>query len=159
MFKWLVNSTWQNHVYWHIASSRHIKLEPAARYVDHVAVLDIRWFCRLAANSRPKINGLCALYTVNHTRQMNIARASIVTHSACFHDSLVHSGRAIENDWARLISKAGDDHRGRAVLQRNQHFVVVDLPFVAADELMLKIDNSLAGSRDFADKRQTQLAV
>ena len=109
--------------------------------------------------ARPKINGLRALFSVDYASQMNIARASIVTHSARFHNRLVHSRRAIKSVYARLIGKSGHGHGCRAVLQRDQHFVVIKLAFIAADELMLKIDNPLAGSRDFADKRQTHLAV
>ena len=90
---------------------------------------------------------------------MNTAGASIVTHSARFHNRLVHSRRAIERVYARFIGKSGHGHGCRAVLQCDQHFAVFKLPFIAADEFMLKIDNSLAGSRDLADERQTHLAV
>src|SRR5882724_8957943 len=131
----------------------------ATRDVDHVAVLDIRWFCRLAANSRPKVNRLTALFTVDYASQMNIAGAAIVTHTTGLHNRLVHRRRAIERVCSRLIGKSCYGHSCRAVLQGHQHFVAFKLPFIAADELMLKIDNSLAGSRYFADERQTYLAV
>src|SRR5436309_8554609 len=90
---------------------------------------------------------------------MNTARASIVTHSARFHNRLVHSRRAIKSYSARSVGKSGHNYRGQTVLQRHQHFVVFKLPFVAADEFVLKIDNFLTGSRDFANERQTHLAV
>src|SRR4030095_822002 len=111
--------------------------------------------CWFAANSRPKVNGLTTLYTVDYASQMNIAGAAIVTHPARLHNRLVHSRRAIKRDCARLISKPCYGHSCRAVLQGHQHFVAFKLPFIAANELMLKIDNSLAGSRYFPDERQT----
>src|SRR6478672_6981768 len=90
---------------------------------------------------------------------MNIAGAAIVTHSTRLHNRLIHSRRAIERIYPRFICKSGHRHGCRAVLQCDQHFAVFKLPFIATDELMLKIDNSLAGSRDFTDERQTHLAV
>src|SRR6266542_6850136 len=60
---------------------------------------------------------------------------------------------------ARSVGKSRHDDGCRTVLQRHQHFVVFKLPFVATDEFMLKIDNSVAGNCDFADERQTHLAV
>src|SRR5438876_11133798 len=57
------------------------------------------------------------------------------------------------------LFRSRHDAACHAVLQLDQHFAVFKLRFVAADKLMLKIDNPLAGSRDFADERQTHLAV
>src|SRR5438105_1655374 len=137
----------------------YLTSKPAARDIDHVPVLDILWFRRRAVNSWPKINGLGALFPVDYASQMNIAGASVVTHSARFHNRLVNSRRPIKSYSARSVGKSGHGHGCRAVLQRDQHFAVFKLPFVAADEFMLKIDNSLTGSRDFANERQTHLAV
>src|SRR5262249_19301727 len=57
------------------------------------------------------------------------------------------------------IGKSRHDHRSSAVLQGDQHFAVIKFTFVAADELMLKIDWPLASRGDLSDKRQTYLAV
>src|SRR4029450_1132125 len=137
----------------------HLKLEPAARDVDHVPVLDICWSGSLAANRRPKVNCLGTLYPIDYASQVNTARASVVTHSAGAHDRLVHSGRAIKSDWARSVGKSGYDHSCPAVLQRDQHFVVFKLAFIVADKFMLKIDLPLARPRALADTRQPHLAV
>src|SRR5206468_10287655 len=145
--------------YLQVAPCRHVKSKQAARDVDHVPVLNIFWFRRVAVNRRPKVNGLGELFAVDYAGQMNIARASIVTYSTRLHNRLIRRGRAIERVYARLIGKPGHGHGCSAVLQRHQRFVVFKLPFIAADEFMLKIDNSLAGSHDFADERQTHLAV
>src|SRR5207249_10541788 len=136
-----------------------LKSKPAARDVDHVAILDILWSRRPAVNGWPKINGLSALFSVDYASQMNIAGASVVTHSARFHNRLVHSRRPIKNNSARSVGKPGHNYRCRTVFQRDQHFTVFKLPFVVVDKFMLKIDRPLAGSRDFADKRETHLAV
>jgi hypothetical protein len=151
-----VNSTWQNHV---VAPCRHIRSKQAARDVDHVPVLDIFWSYRLTVNSRPKVNRLGKLFTIDYARQMNIARAAVVTYSARLHNRLVHSRRAIKRVYARFIGKPGHGHGCLAVLQRDQHFIVIELAVVAADELILKIDDPFAGSCQFADKRETHLAV
>src|SRR5207302_9085629 len=90
---------------------------------------------------------------------MNITRASIITHSACTHNRLVHSGRAIECDLPGSIGKSRHDYRSSAVLQRDQYLAIIKLTFVAADELMLKIDWPLASRGDLAHKRKTYLAV
>src|SRR4029079_2406603 len=131
----------------------------ATRNVDHVAVLDVCWCCCLAANSRPKVNRFTTLYTVDDASKMDVAGAAIVTRTSSLHNCLVHRRRAIEGVCTRLIGKACHGHSCRAVLQRHQNFVVFKLPSITADDLMLKIDNSLAGSCDFADKRQAYLAV
>src|SRR5436189_1846339 len=145
--------------YLQVAPCRHVKSKQAARDVDHVPVLDIFWVDRLAPNSWPKINGFGALYSVDYASQMNIAGAAIVTHSTRLHNRLIHSRRAIESIYARFIGKSGHGHGCGAGLQCDQHFAVFKLRFVAADKLILKIDNPLAGSRDFADERQTHLTV
>src|SRR6266699_6711298 len=93
-----------------IAPCRHLKSKPAARDVDHVPVLDIFWFRRLAANGRFKVKGLGALFSVDYASQMNIAQASIVTHSTRFHNRLEHSRRAIKREFCRFINKSGYDH-------------------------------------------------
>src|SRR5947199_8940025 len=94
-----VNSTWQNHA---VAPQRHIRSKQAAREVDHVSVLNIFWVGRLATNIRPKINRLRALHSVDYASEMNIAQASIITHSARLHNCLVHSRRAINRNFARI---------------------------------------------------------
>src|SRR5262249_4770222 len=132
---------------------RPSKSKQAARDVDYVAVLDIFWFRWLAANTRPKINPLGKLFAIDYTRQMNIARASVVTHSACFHNRLVHRRRTVKRVCARFIGKSGNGRVSRAVLQRYQRFGVLKLAVVSADYFILKIDNPLAGCRAFADKR------
>ena len=81
-------------------------------------------FCRLAVNSRPKVNGLSALYPVDYASEMNIAGAAIVTHSTRFHNRLVHSRRTIKRECTRLTGKSRHDHGCRAVLQGHEHFVV-----------------------------------
>src|SRR5437762_807646 len=141
------------------APCRHVTSKQAARDVDHVPVLDIFWFGRLAADTRPKVNHFCTLFTVDYASQMNIARTSIVAHSARFHNRLVHSRRAIKRVNGRFIGKSGHCYRCQTALQCYQHFVVFKLPFVAADELILKIDSPFAGGRHFADQRETYLAV
>src|SRR5437763_5553311 len=141
------------------AFGRHLKSKQAALDVDHVPVLNILWLYRLAANARPKINSLSPLHSVDYAGEMNVAEASIITYSARFHHRLVHGRRAIKRVDGRLIGKPGHGNGCRAVLQRHQRLVVVQLPLIAADELMLKIDNSLAGSCDFADQGQTRLAA
>src|ERR1043166_2277821 len=90
----------------HRALRGNSKLEPAARDIDHVSVLDIFWFDRFAMNGRPKVNGLGTLFSINYASQMNITRASIITHSAGTHDRLVHSGRTIECDRTGSIRKS-----------------------------------------------------
>src|SRR5882724_12725539 len=122
-------------------ASRHVNSKQAARDVNHVPVLDIFWFSRRAANSRPKVNGLGTLFSVDYASQMNIAGAAVVTYSARLHNRLVNSRRPIKTYYARLIGKSGHGHGCRAVFQRDQHFAIFKLPFVAADELMLKIDS------------------
>src|SRR2546430_8509563 len=128
-----------------VAPCRHSSSKQTSRNVDHVAVLDIRWLCRLAANSRPKVNGLTALYPVDYASQMNIAGAAIVTHTTRLHNRLVHRRRAIERVCSRLIGKSCYGHSCHAVLQGHQHFVAFKRPFIAAEELMLKIAHPLAG--------------
>src|SRR5262249_3786450 len=103
--------------------------------------------------------GLRMLYPIDYASEVNIAWASIVAYPAGLHDRLVHRGRAVKTDRTRFVGKSGHGHGCHAVLQRDQHFVVFELPFVAADELILKIDYPLVGGRDFADKRETHLAV
>src|SRR5438876_6067808 len=142
-----------------VAPGRHVNSKQAARDVNHVPILDIFWSYWLTVNGRPKVNGLTKLFAVNYASQMNIARTPIVTYSAGYHNRLVHSRRAIKIERTRSIGKSGHDHGCDAVLQRDQHFAVFKLRFVAADKLMLKIDNPLAGSRHLADERQTHLAV
>ena len=153
-----VNSTWQNHVC-ESRPARTSKSKEAARDVNYVPVLNIFWFRWVAVNGRLKVKGLGALFTVDYASEMNIIRAPIVARSACFHNHLIHRRRAIESVYGRLIGKPCHGHACRAVLQRHQHFVVIKLPFVAANKLMLKIDNPLTGRRDFADERQAHLAV
>src|SRR4029453_1495569 len=133
--------------------------KPAARDVDHVSVLNIFGCCGFAVNGRPKVNGFGALYSIDYTSQMNIAQASIVTHSARVHDRLVHSLRTIKINFARLIGKSSHDDGSRTFLQCDHPLGIIKFPFVAADELLLKIDNPLACSRHLADERQTYLAV
>src|SRR6266699_1981791 len=141
-----------------IAPCRHLKSKPAARDVDHVPVLDIFWFRRLAANGRFKVKGLGALFSVDYASQMNIAQASIVTHATRFHNCLERSRRAIKREFARFIGKSRDGHTYITALQRDHQSTVFKLVFVEADELILKIDNPLAGSRHLADERKTHLA-
>src|SRR5204863_7335336 len=90
-----------------VAPSRPANSKQAARDVDHVAVLNIFWFRRVAANRRPKVNGLGALFAVDYASQMNIAPASIVTDSTRLHNCLIHRRRASERVYARLIVKPG----------------------------------------------------
>src|SRR5438874_10661211 len=142
-----------------VAPGRHVNSKQAARDVNHVPILDIFWSYWLTVNGRPKVNGLTKLFAVNYASQMNIARTPIVTYSAGYHNRLVHSRRAIKIERARSVGKSRHDHGCQAVLQRDQHFVVFKLSFVAADEFILKIDNPLASRRDFPDKRQTHRAV
>ena len=119
-------------------------IEAAAPDVDHVAILDILSSYWLTVNHRPKVDGLATLFAIDYTSQMNIARASIVTHTTRLHNRLVHRRRPIKRVYARLIGKPGHGHGCRAVFQRDQHFRVIKLAFIATDELMLKIDNPLA---------------
>src|SRR5215510_11220928 len=142
-----------------VAPCRHVNSKQAARDVNHVSVLDIFWSYWLAANGWAKINGLRMLYPIDYASEVNIAWASIVAYPAGLHDRLVHRGRSVKTDRTRFVGKSGYGHGCHAVLQRDQHFVVFELPFVAADELILKIDYPLVGGRDFADKRETHLAV
>src|SRR6266516_1366668 len=132
---------------------------PAVSDVDHVPVLDIFRFCRVAANGRFKAKGLGALFSVDYASQVNIAQASIVTHSTSFHNRLVHSRRAIKLEFGGFINKSGHDHACRTTLQCDQHSARFKLRFVEADELILKINDPLAGSRHLADEWQTHLAV
>src|SRR6266404_4201876 len=136
-----------------VAPGRHVNSKQAARDVNHVPILDIFWSYWLTVNGRPKVNRLGTLYPIDYASQMNTACASIVTHSTGAHNRLVYSSRAIKIDRAGFVDKSRHDYRCPAVLQRDQHFVVFKLPFVAARDFMLKIDNPLAGRRDFADKR------
>src|SRR5262249_36496580 len=158
-FRGLVDSTSQNHVCSHIAPSRHLKLEPAARDIDHVPILDIFWSYWLTVNGWSKIDGLSALHPVNYASETNIAGAPIITHPAGFHNHLVHSRGAVKGVCGWFIGKSGYGHSRRAVLQCDQHFAVVELALVAADQLMLKIDDSPASSCYFADEQEAHLPV
>src|SRR5437667_12625047 len=106
-----------------VAPCRPANSKQAARDVDHVAVLNILWFRRVAVNRRPKVNGLGALFAVDYASEMNVARASVVTYSTRLHNSLIRRGRAIERIYARLIGKPEPGHGCRDVLQRHQRFV------------------------------------
>ena len=67
---------------------RLAKSKQAALDIDHIPVLEIVWVERLAANTLPKIYSLGALYSVDYTSQVNIAHASIVSHSTRLHNHL-----------------------------------------------------------------------
>src|SRR5215471_2247871 len=90
---------------------------------------------------------------------MNIAKASKVTHSALLHNRLVHSRWAIKFNFSRVTGKSRDDHRCRAVFQGDQHLRVIEVLVIAADELILKIDDPFSRSLYFTDQRQTYFAV
>src|SRR6266566_4331324 len=113
------------------------KSKPAARNVDHVPVLDIFWYRRVAANGRFKVKGLGALFSVDYASQMNIAQAPIVTRSTRFHNRLEHSRRAIKRQFARFSGKSGDGHTYNTALQCDHQIAVFKFVFVEADELIL----------------------
>src|SRR5436190_12694740 len=91
------------------------KSKQAARDVDHVPILNVFWYCRLAMNIRAKVNRLRALHSVDDASQMNIAQAAIVTDSARLHNRLIHSGRAIKRNFARISGESRYDHGRRTV--------------------------------------------
>src|SRR5215475_14301410 len=90
---------------------------------------------------------------------MNIAKASKVTHSALFHDRLVHSRWAIKFNFARVTCKSRDNHSCRAVFQGDQHVRVIKVLVIAAYKLILKIDDPFSRSLYFTEQRQTYFAV
>ena len=96
-------------------------------------------------NTGPKINGFSKLYPVDDASQMNIARASVVTHPTRCHDRLIHGRRAIKRDCARSIGESRHDHGAQTGVQRDQYLGIVEVLVVALGQLMLEIDNPLAG--------------
>src|SRR5437016_5621343 len=90
---------------------------------------------------------------------MNIAEASIITHSARLHNRLIHSRRASKRTFARISDASRYDHGCRTVLQRAQHLGAMALIFVAADKLSLAVDDPLTGSGHVPKRRQADLPV